>query len=178
MWWKWLLPFRRRQSFSDVISIPLNFAKFSLNLTLFKNLLYFSMRNFLFFQQVIFGKWQASILHPAPSPDSSHQKRNKKGLGVKTYCKWGKQYYGSLIRIRILNRILLVPLVAFKFFSKLFFLIIYLRNVHINIQRQKVLKKSQNCKNQGFWIYFSLLIGGSRSGSVQINTGLDPDPAC
>jgi hypothetical protein len=44
----------------------------------------------------------------------------------------------------------------------------------LQTQRLHVIKKSQNCRNQGFSKIFSLLMEVSGSGSVQITT--DPDP--
>jgi hypothetical protein len=37
--------------------------------------------------------------------------------------------------------------------------------------KDKVKKKSQNCRNQGFSYYFCLLIEGSGSGSIPLTSG-------
>ncbi len=55
------------------------------------------------------------------------------------------------------------------FFLKVFMLIIFRRYIYIIHQRQNVMKKSQNSRNQDFSSFFCLLMEGY--GSVQINYG-------
>jgi hypothetical protein len=43
--------------------------------------------------------------------------------------------------------------------------------IYIILQRQQVLKKSQNIRNQGFPCYFCLMMEGSGAGSVLVNIG-------
>ncbi len=45
------------------------------------------------------------------------------------------------------------------------------RYIYIIFQRQKVKKKSQNSKNQGFSFYFCLMTEGSKSGTVHLTYG-------
>ncbi len=59
-----------------------------------------------------------------------------------------------------------VPLYHIKFFFY------YFLNVHLhNFQRKKVIKKSENSRNQSFSSCFCLMIEGSRSGSVSLTNG-------
>jgi hypothetical protein len=48
--------------------------------------------------------------------------------------------------------------------NKVFLLINFLRYIYIIFQRYKVIKKSQNSRNQCFSYYFCLMIEGSGSG--------------
>ncbi len=56
--------------------------------------------------------------------------------------------------------------------KKVFLLITFWRNIYITCQREKVIKKSQNSRNQGYSYYFCLMIDGSGSRMVLA----DPDP--
>ncbi len=52
-----------------------------------------------------------------------------------------------------------------NFFYKVFLLITFWRYIYIIFQKEKVQKKSQNSRDQGFSYYFCLMIEGSGSGS-------------
>jgi hypothetical protein len=57
---------------------------------------------------------------------------------------------------------------------RVFLCFLLLWYILIIFQSYKVIKKSQNSRNQGFSYYFCLMMEGSVSGSVQI--WMDPDP--
>jgi hypothetical protein len=57
------------------------------------------------------------------------------------------------------------------FLFKIFLLITLRRYIYIIFLRQKVTKKSQNSRNQGFFYYFCLMIKVSRSGSGPLTNG-------
>ncbi len=77
--------------------------------------------------------------------------------------------------IRIRLRILLFLSLTFNtqknYFSLRFLLITFWRYIHIIFLRSKVIKKSQNSRNQGFSYYFCLMIEGSGSRSIPLTNG-------
>ncbi len=80
--------------------------------------------------------------------------------------------YGSGSAVRASDqwiRILTFKTLQKTIFIQVFLLITFLRYIYIIFQIQKVIKKSQNSRNQGFSYYFCLLIEGS--GSVPLTNG-------
>ncbi len=55
--------------------------------------------------------------------------------------------------------------------KKVFLLIILWRYIYIIFKRQKVQKKSQNNRNQGFSYYYCFMIEGTGSGSIPLTSG-------
>ncbi len=83
-------------------------------------------------------------------------------------------WYGSRIRASDLwIRILLFLVTDLQDADKkLFFSAYYFLKVHFHhISKIKVIKKSQKCRDQGFYYYVYLMIEGSGAGSVPLTNG-------
>ncbi len=55
-----------------------------------------------------------------------------------------------------------------KFSVYVFLLSTYFRYIYINLQREQVFLKQQYCRNQGFSLFFCLLMEGCESAFVQL----------
>ncbi len=87
------------------------------------------------------------------------------GCGCAFWCGFGSGYANPCLRIMDPDPEPANFVIDLQDPNKNFLLITLWRYIYIIFQRQKVIKKSQNSRNQGFSYYFCLMIEGSGSGA-------------